>query len=139
MTLTAPAELRLTSSPSGGWHGKITFTVRNEGPSAMTSVGVQYNLGSELEFEPGAESSGVKFCLTTGERYTWGCSPDGQYAVGSAFTYDVNLWSGVAASGSDQVFSLKIYVLRDGGGSIGYAEQTPANNEATVRVIVPRA
>jgi hypothetical protein len=140
LSLTAPAELRLKKAAAGGFAGKVTFTVRIDGPPAISSLTTVYDIGNSLEFDHNVESSGLNTCVLDGGPTSWRCSIEGQLAVGSSRSYDLNLWSGVSATGSDQAFDLKISVrLFDGGVRPLSQDRTPENNSATVRVIVPAA
>lgn len=140
LSVTGPTELRLTSAPGGGFHGKVSFIVRNDGPTPVTMLETIYDRGDSLDFESGVPSSGVNTCVYVGGATVLRCSPDGRLAVGSSLSYDLNLWSGVAATGSDQVFTLKITAMPNTGGPFSdMYEASTGNNTITVRVIVPKA
>jgi hypothetical protein len=140
LSVTGPAEIRLTTAPGGGFHGKVTFTVRNDGPTAVTLLTATYDLGPSLDFESGVPSNGVNTCVYHGAPTVLRCSPDGRLAAGSSLDFDLNMWSGVAATGSDQVFTLKITAMANNAGIFSDLEEmSPGNNTVTVRVIVPRA
>ena len=67
------------------------------------------------------------------------CNPSDRLAVSAAITYEVNIFLGLIYNSSDQVLEWKMAVRPYPWAPYGYQEQSPGNNQATIRVIVPAA
>jgi len=139
LTVTAQPEVRLSKAKQGGYHGTVTFTVRNDGPSPVSRMILNYDLTPQLEFESGVESSGVARCVIAGTAGAWKCHPTSPIAVGASVTYEVKVYTGLAASAAAQVIQTTFGAVPHPNAGHNYEEQSEGNNTASVRVIVPAA